>query len=423
MFDGLALETPQPAPPPPYEPPAPEEPEDDEAEAEEDEEEDDGQVAAMNVGAVQPEVLIPGLTPPKPAFEETIEKLSVRVDGLFRMLQVQQEKLDAVVKENQSLKEELAEVKKTHGAVTVKNLAKAAGYTCTEARAAGFTCAAVAAAGYTCAEVRIAGFSCADAVQHYLRGDVKSAGFALHEIEAVEAEERRLADVKRQEEAAAAEARRQARNEALIAEQAAAQAAAQVPKYPLKSRVLVKRSSGLDCECIVDKIERDPTNSVFMYTLDLQDGHVKTVPEHIVRPFGSTDPTPVRSPEMASNSMNASYMPPVLAGQQTPAGSKPCHNCNAVLAPGARFCKECGTPWKEPAPPTPISSAPVSSNKCFKCTSPMLPTAMFCVHCGTPRNNPVAPPQSTAQPLACKKCTAPLGRSMKFCNNCGTPAN
>lgn len=86
--------------------------------------------------------------------------------------------------------------------------------------------------------------------------------------------------------------------------------------------------------------------------------------------------------------------------QMVPAGAAatPCSSCGAALAPGAKFCPQCGTAQAVPA-------------QCSHCNAPLAPGAKFCPECGTA--------QAAAVPTKCKNCNAELAPGAKFCPECG----
>ena len=89
--------------------------------------------------------------------------------------------------------------------------------------------------------------------------------------------------------------------------------------------------------------------------------------------------------------------------QPSPGGAQPqtqqpqgklCIKCNVPLAPGAKFCQNCGAKQEEGTP-------------CVKCNAPVPPNSKFCPNCGA------------SQKLTCPKCNAEVAGSAKFCPNCG----
>lgn len=59
------------------------------------------------------------------------------------------------------------------------------------------------------------------------------------------------------------------------------------------------------------------------------------------------------------------------APAQAPAALTPCTSCGNPLAPGAKFCPECGTPVPQ-------------AKACSNCGNEIAPGAKFCPNCGTP---------------------------------------
>jgi membrane protease subunit (stomatin/prohibitin family) len=71
---------------------------------------------------------------------------------------------------------------------------------------------------------------------------------------------------------------------------------------------------------------------------------------------------------------------PPPAEAPAPAGpALACANCNAGLAPGAKFCAECGTPTQK---------------HCTNCNAMVSASAKFCAECGTPTAAPPAAPSA-----------------------------
>ncbi len=90
-----------------------------------------------------------------------------------------------------------------------------------------------------------------------------------------------------------------------------------------------------------------------------------------------------------------------LAGQAQAGGAvaagTPCAFCSARMAPGAKFCPECGKPAAQPG------------TTCASCGAQVPAGAKFCPACGKP-----------AGPTACAKCGAAMAPGAKFCPECGT---
>ena len=85
--------------------------------------------------------------------------------------------------------------------------------------------------------------------------------------------------------------------------------------------------------------------------------------------------------------------------QAAPAASAgvPCASCGARMAPGAKFCPECGKPAVQPG------------SKCASCGASVPAGAKFCPECGKPSG-----------PSTCAKCGAAMAPGVKFCPECGT---
>ncbi|MDE6663732.1 MAG: SPFH domain-containing protein [Lachnospiraceae bacterium] len=76
-----------------------------------------------------------------------------------------------------------------------------------------------------------------------------------------------------------------------------------------------------------------------------------------------------------------------------------CPKCNAVVAPGMKFCGSCGSPIE------------VAKPKCPECGAELMPGMKFCGNCG----KPIAP-----QKRICPTCGKEVPEGMKFCGDCGT---
>ncbi len=89
-----------------------------------------------------------------------------------------------------------------------------------------------------------------------------------------------------------------------------------------------------------------------------------------------------------------------LAGQAKPgaapaAATVACPKCQAAVAPGTKFCGNCGT-------------AMPAGASCAKCQAPLAPGTKFCGNCG-----------AAVAAAACPKCQAALAPGAKFCGSCG----
>ena len=97
-----------------------------------------------------------------------------------------------------------------------------------------------------------------------------------------------------------------------------------------------------------------------------------------------------------------------------------CSNCGAPLAPGARFCEECGAPQggnrcvscgaeiKPGMAICPVCGCPATTN-CTFCGSEMAPGQTFCPECGNPRGGITCPECGTLNFRSfCRKCNHPL---------------
>jgi hypothetical protein len=83
-----------------------------------------------------------------------------------------------------------------------------------------------------------------------------------------------------------------------------------------------------------------------------------------------------------------------------------CGSCTGELAPGLRFCTECGAPVPAPAAapavaPTVVAPPPEPSvPTCRGCGTPTRPDLRFCVECGTPASTPSVPPPPAAPAMS-----------------------
>lgn len=83
-----------------------------------------------------------------------------------------------------------------------------------------------------------------------------------------------------------------------------------------------------------------------------------------------------------SGMMNATQQP--AANQPATAAADTCKNCGAALAPGAKFCLECGTKVEVAQKITcPHCGATVQGGKfCLECGGSLVPTQKVCSNCG-----------------------------------------
>lgn len=83
-----------------------------------------------------------------------------------------------------------------------------------------------------------------------------------------------------------------------------------------------------------------------------------------------------------SGMMNATQQP--AANQPATAAADKCKNCGAALAPGAKFCLECGTKVEVAQKITcPHCGATVQGGKfCLECGGSLVPTQKVCSNCG-----------------------------------------
>ncbi len=76
--------------------------------------------------------------------------------------------------------------------------------------------------------------------------------------------------------------------------------------------------------------------------------------------------------------------PPVLPTPSPPTGTQvitpthSCSRCGQSIAPGKKFCPQCGLPIASAAPPAPT----LASFYCRHCGNPLRAGAKFCAHCG-----------------------------------------
>lgn len=84
------------------------------------------------------------------------------------------------------------------------------------------------------------------------------------------------------------------------------------------------------------------------------------------------------------------------ANAQSASGAK-CASCGAAMAPGAKFCPECGKPTAPEGTP------------CATCGALIPSGAKFCPECGKPTS------------ITCAKCGTILASGAKFCPECGEP--
>lgn len=70
--------------------------------------------------------------------------------------------------------------------------------------------------------------------------------------------------------------------------------------------------------------------------------------------------------------------PPSPTSAQVIAPTQSCSRCGHSIAPGKKFCPQCGLPIAGAAPPTPT----LASFYCRHCGNPLRGGAKFCAHCG-----------------------------------------
>lgn len=174
----------------------------------------------------------------------------------------------------------------------------------------------------------------------------------------------------------------------------------------------------------------------------------------LIQPEKSTaDPLPAPPVETAAAAPAQPAPPPPLTH---------CPQCHTAVAPGKKFCTNCGlrlippnpataatiptptvatptaTPHSAPfiAPP-PSFTAPASAagawathpaGNCPTCGVQLMPNAAFCTNCGHPLaadNQPLIPPPATHVPYAAEPASqppfpaAPLSAIAKYCQKCG----
>ena len=80
-----------------------------------------------------------------------------------------------------------------------------------------------------------------------------------------------------------------------------------------------------------------------------------------------------------------------------------CSRCDAPIAPGAVFCRNCGE--KVETVTAPVSAGPPKAKICPTCQETYEEGSIFCSVCG--------------QELVCDKCGSNIREGALFCTNCG----
>lgn len=101
------------------------------------------------------------------------------------------------------------------------------------------------------------------------------------------------------------------------------------------------------------------------------------------------------------------------AQKETPAeASKVCPKCGKAVS--GKFCSDCGVEAVDPNAKEEV--------KCSKCGAVLADGAKFCVECGTPVAEAPATEAATPEVRKCSNCGATLADGAKFCVECGTAA-
>lgn len=87
-----------------------------------------------------------------------------------------------------------------------------------------------------------------------------------------------------------------------------------------------------------------------------------------------------------------------------------CSKCGSPLAPGKKFCGNCGTPSGSHVTEEKVSPGLAT---CPKCGSPLTPGKKFCGSCGAPVG--ISSPKTPV----CPQCGSPVTPGKKFCGSCG----
>lgn len=107
------------------------------------------------------------------------------------------------------------------------------------------------------------------------------------------------------------------------------------------------------------------------------------------------------------DAIRAEVMPAPAAYSPAPlsASGSTCLNCGQLLAPGARFCPNCGQPVMV-APPSTAAYEP--GPPCPSCGVPTVKDAAFCNECGFSLSGPVSAPSVAADPPMATVDSVPL---------------
>jgi len=98
---------------------------------------------------------------------------------------------------------------------------------------------------------------------------------------------------------------------------------------------------------------------------------------------------------MMMDSMSRQGQGPPGQQQQAPAPQVPCVKCQAMIAPGSKFCPQCGA---------------TQSETCPSCNAQISGGTKFCPECGA---------KLGGGPVKCDKCGAEVKPGAKFCPECG----
>ncbi len=98
---------------------------------------------------------------------------------------------------------------------------------------------------------------------------------------------------------------------------------------------------------------------------------------------------------MMMDSMSRQGQGPPGQGQQAPAAQVPCVKCQAMIAPGSKFCPNCGA---------------TQGATCPSCNAQVPGGTKFCPECGA---------NISGGPVKCDKCGAEVKPGAKFCPECG----
>ncbi len=116
-----------------------------------------------------------------------------------------------------------------------------------------------------------------------------------------------------------------------------------------------------------------------------------------------------------------------------PHAQSSCDQCGEELAPGAQFCRACGTVRAQPhlavADASPAADPEVQGDQCPACGAAVEVDSSFCRQCGAHLAEPPAAQEATSakvRPAAagrgpkCRSCGADLSAEQRFCRVCGT---